>query len=204
MRIHPLYSPAPGGYQEFCATRNDRSGCGMVSSTRPSRTGDRRQCPAANRWDWPDKWPPCARGCPHSGMRPGAADAVPRPRCRCEFRTTLAMRNGDGQHRTGHTRAMHGRRRQYLHQAEPALELLAAIADESRPVLGAGHQRLQRRHHLAAIADAQREGVAAREEAGELIARARHGTGWTWPSPRPRPARRHRKIRRRPPDRGTP
>ena len=38
MRIQPLsIRRPPGGYQEFCTTRNERSGCGMVSSTRPSR-----------------------------------------------------------------------------------------------------------------------------------------------------------------------
>jgi hypothetical protein len=35
-RIQPLNSPAAGGCQEFCATRQERSGWGMVSSTRPS------------------------------------------------------------------------------------------------------------------------------------------------------------------------
>src|SRR5438270_457207 len=36
-RIQPLYSPASRGRQEFCTWRNERSGCGMVMVTRPSR-----------------------------------------------------------------------------------------------------------------------------------------------------------------------
>ncbi len=36
MRNQPEYSPAPSGRQEFCAYRNERSGCGMVMVTRPS------------------------------------------------------------------------------------------------------------------------------------------------------------------------
>ncbi len=37
MRIQPLNSPCAGGYHEFWAVRKERSGCGMVMSTRPSR-----------------------------------------------------------------------------------------------------------------------------------------------------------------------
>ena len=60
-----------------------------------------------------------------------------------------------------------------LHQREAPLELLAAVAHEARPVRGARHDLLERREHLAAIADAQSEGVGALEEALELLARAR-------------------------------
>ena len=44
------------------------------------------------------------------------------------------------------------------------------LRHEARPVLGARDEALEGREHLAAVADAEREGVAAREEALELLA----------------------------------
>src|SRR3546814_7247089 len=53
------------------------------------------------------------------------------------------------------------------------LELLAAVAQEPRPVLGTGDDALELRHHLAAVAHAQREAVAAGEEGFEHVAQRR-------------------------------
>ncbi len=57
--------------------------------------------------------------------------------------------------------------------ARARFELLGAVAHEMRPVLRAGDQRAQIAHHLAAVADPEREGIAAPEERFELVARAR-------------------------------
>src|SRR3546814_13203840 len=55
----------------------------------------------------------------------------------------------------------------HLQHPEARLELLAAVAQEPRPVLGTGDDALELRHHLAAVAHAQREAVAAGEEGFE-------------------------------------
>src|SRR3546814_18166874 len=52
----------------------------------------------------------------------------------------------------------------YLQHPEARLELLAAVAQEPRPVLGTGDDALELRHHLTAVAHAQRDAVAADEE----------------------------------------
>src|SRR3546814_8423670 len=57
--------------------------------------------------------------------------------------------------------------------SEARLELLAAVAQEPRPVLGTGDDALELRHHLAAVAHAQREAVAAGEEGFEHVAQRR-------------------------------
>ena len=44
------------------------------------------------------------------------------------------------------------------------------LRHEARPQLRAGNEALQRREHLAAVAEAEREAVVAREEAHELVA----------------------------------
>src|SRR5690606_18188352 len=52
-------------------------------------------------------------------------------------------------------------------ERQARLELVGAIAHELRPRGRAGYQRLQRREHLAAVADAERERVLAREKLAE-------------------------------------
>src|SRR3546814_3392002 len=51
-------------------------------------------------------------------------------------------------------------------------ELLAAIAAECRPVFGAGHDVVERREHLATIADTEREAFGIREKLLEFAATA--------------------------------
>src|SRR5690606_39685987 len=58
-------------------------------------------------------------------------------------------------------------------QRGAGLELLAAVAQELRPVAGAGDDVLELAHHLAAVAHAQRERVLASEERGERGAQLR-------------------------------
>ena len=48
--------------------------------------------------------------------------------------------------------------------AKRAFELLRPVAHEVRPVRCAGNELAQIAHHLAAVAHAEREGVAALEE----------------------------------------
>ena len=66
-----------------------------------------------------------------------------------------------------------------------------------------GISSLQRRHHLAAVAHAERERVAAREECAERVAQRASGTESTSPSLRRRRARRRTRSRRRRPGRGS-
>ena len=61
----------------------------------------------------------------------------------------------------------------HLQHHQPCLELLRAVAHEMRPGRCPGDELAKIAHHLAAIADAQREGVASREKRRELIARPR-------------------------------
>ena len=71
-------------------------------------------------------------------------------------------------------------------QDQARLELLRAIAHEVRPVLGARDQLVQVAHHLAAVADAEREGVAARKNAANSSrARALNRIDLAQPSPAP-------------------
>src|SRR5690606_13538910 len=53
------------------------------------------------------------------------------------------------------------------------LELLAAVAQEARPMGGARDDLAQLRHHLATVAHAKRERRGAREELAELVAQGR-------------------------------
>ena len=65
------------------------------------------------------------------------------------------------------------RRLDHFQQAQARLELLAAVAQEARPVRGAGDDRLELREHLAAVAHAERERVArARRTPRTLAQRA--------------------------------
>ncbi len=58
-----------------------------------------------------------------------------------------------------------------LHQ--PALVLLRSVAFETRPVLRARNQCLQAAHHLAAVANTERECVATAEKLDEHFSESR-------------------------------
>ena len=90
-----------------------------------------------------------------------------------ELGAPLAVRHGDRHHRTRHAGEEYRRRGQHLDQPYAPLELLGPVAHEARPVRGAGHQVLQCRHHLAAVADAERERVGAFEVTLERLAHPR-------------------------------
>ena len=91
-----------------------------------------------------------------------------------ELRPALAVRGRDRHAAAGHAGEQDRRARRDLDQHEARLELLGAVAHEHAASRCApGMISLQRRHHLAAVAGAEREGVGAREEALELGARAR-------------------------------
>ena len=72
-----------------------------------------------------------------------------------ELRLPLAMRHGHRQARTGHTCQQHRRLVRDPHQTEARLELLAAVAQESGPVLRARNQFPEQCKHLAAVAHAK-------------------------------------------------
>src|SRR5256886_8034065 len=76
---------------------------------------------------------------------------------------------GDYRHAAaGHAVEEERRARRDLDHHQAPFELLRAVPHECRPMLGARDQLLQRRHHLAAVAGAERERIAAREELLEL------------------------------------
>ena len=81
-----------------------------------------------------------------------------------EVREALAVCDRDRQAAAGHAGEEDARRIDDLDLRQAGLELLAAVADELGPVLGARDHRRQRRQHLAAVADAQREAVRTGEE----------------------------------------
>ena len=89
-----------------------------------------------------------------------------------EQRLTFAMGDGDRQGRSGHAGEQNRRALLDLDHRHAGLELFGAVAHETRPALGAGDQFLELREHLAAVADAEAEGVFTFEEGRELIASA--------------------------------
>lgn len=56
--------------------------------------------------------------------------------------------------------------------AKLAFEFFRFIARELRPSVGAGHDRFQVAHHLAAIVDTEAEAVGTGEEVRELVGKA--------------------------------
>ena len=89
-----------------------------------------------------------------------------------EFRITLAVRDGNRDPASFHALEEQRRRRPDLDHGEAGFELFRPIAHKMRPVRAAGDDLVQVAHHLAAIADAERETVGAREERFELVAGA--------------------------------
>ncbi len=83
------------------------------------------------------------------------------------------MGDSDGHKRSRHAGQEHRRALLDSHQGQAGLELLAAVAHEARPMVGAGNDLLQIGNHLAAVAHAEREGVLAGKEAFEFGARSR-------------------------------
>ena len=92
---------------------------------------------------------------------------------RIELGAAFAVRDDDRHAAAGHAGKKQGGRFDDFGHDQARLELLDRIALKTRPVRRAGNQPFQRAHHLAAVADAQGKGIAAREESGELVARAR-------------------------------
>src|SRR5215208_8152192 len=82
------------------------------------------------------------------------------------------MRNRNRQEAALHTLKEQRGRALDAYGDESAFELLAPVAHEMRPVRGTGNQGAQIAHHLAPVAYAQRERIAALEERSELVARA--------------------------------
>ena len=82
------------------------------------------------------------------------------------------MRDDDGHLRAFHAGEEDRRRIEDFGHHETRFELLDLVATEGRPMLGARNDGLERAHHLAAVADAQGEGVLAVEKGGELVAAA--------------------------------
>ena len=85
----------------------------------------------------------------------------------------MAMGHSDRQPAAGHAGEEQRRALQHLDQTQPGLELLALVAGEARPGLGAGDDGGEGGHHLAAVAHAQGQGVGPLEEGGELLGQRR-------------------------------
>src|SRR5882724_13437926 len=96
--------------------------------------------------------------------------ALPGSSLRQEFGVPFAVRHRDGQNGAGHALQHHGRGLEYLNQCEPRFVLLAAVGDETWPMLRAGNEALQGCKHLAAVAETERETVSPLEEASEVLA----------------------------------
>ena len=69
----------------------------------------------------------------------------------------------------GHAGEKDRRAVEHFDQTEPRLELLALVARELRPRGGTRDDRRERRHHLAAVAHTERDGVGTAEETRELL-----------------------------------
>src|SRR3546814_3692228 len=82
------------------------------------------------------------------------------------------MGNGDRQSASGHAGKEQRLRFEQFDLRPARFELLAAIAAECRPVFGPGHDVLERREHLATIADTEREAFGIREKLLEFAATA--------------------------------
>src|SRR3546814_4650011 len=82
------------------------------------------------------------------------------------------MGNGDRQSASSHAGKEQRLRFEQFDLRPARFELLAAIAAECRPVFGAGHDVLERREHLATIADTEREAFGIREKLLEFAATA--------------------------------
>ena len=89
-----------------------------------------------------------------------------------EFGAALAMGHRHRQDAAGH--AGQPRRGAWVdpHEHGAPFELLGAIAHESRPGLGTGNQRLEMGHHLAAVADAERQSVRGKIASERIAHRA--------------------------------
>src|SRR5205814_8843892 len=83
----------------------------------------------------------------------------------------LAVRGGDRDAAAFHARKEDRRRLLDLDRRNTRLVLLRQVALEVRPVLRARDDFLKVRHHLAAVARSEREGIRSRKEGRELVAR---------------------------------
>src|SRR5262249_9028244 len=90
-----------------------------------------------------------------------------------ELGPAFAVRVRDGDARAGHAAEEDRGAVLDTEQDEARLELLGAVAHETRPRGGAGEQVGEVGEHLAAVAHAEDERVAARREARERVAGAR-------------------------------
>ena len=80
-----------------------------------------------------------------------------------EFRAAFTMCDRNREHGARHALEEHGRSVFDLERAEASLKAFGEVLHKARPVLGARNQVLEVRDHLAAVADAQREGILAVE-----------------------------------------
>src|SRR5690606_22851505 len=88
-----------------------------------------------------------------------------------ELRAPFAVCDRDRHARTLHAGEEQRRRLGDLDHAQAPFELLGAVANATRPAGRAWTGLAQRRHHLTAIADAERERIRARKKTAELIAK---------------------------------
>ena len=168
-------SPQSRGCHEFCTVRNTRSGCGIRIVKRPSAVvsaGDAvrravRVVRVAPRSAAPRL---STKRSATSALRAAVAARV------AELGVALAVRDRDR-----HAAARHAARRRATAigststSDEARLELLASGCARSAASASApGMISLAGRHHLAAVADAEREACrGARRSAANCVARAR-------------------------------
>ncbi len=85
------------------------------------------------------------------------------------FHSPFPVGDGNRHHGTRHPGEEGGRGVLHFHQAEARLEALGAVAHEARPEIRPRDEVAQVGHHLATVAHPQGEGIAALEEALELL-----------------------------------
>ncbi len=85
-----------------------------------------------------------------------------------EFRAAFAVCDRDREHGACHALEEHGRSIFDLERAEAGLETFGEVLHKARPVRSTRNQVLEVGNHLAAVADAEREGVLAVEVSFEF------------------------------------
>ncbi len=188
MRIQGESSFQARGCHDICTLRKTRSGCGIrivdAAIGRGERGDAARRAVGVLRVALGD----AAVRRRRSARRRDRSPRAPRaPSVDSSSARPSPCATAIGSARAGHAGEQDRRALLDRHQRQPRLELLAAVAHEARPELGARDELAQVREHLAAVADAEREGVARarRTPASSSRARALNRIDFAQPSPAP-------------------
>ena len=186
MRIQGRSSPQLARVPRQLHARKTRSGCGIRIVDAAVGRGQRRDAAGRAVGVLRIALGRRGRGGRRSARRPGPPPRAPRRRRRSANSarpSPCATAIGSARARPCREEASTGSSRSST-SARRASNCSLRLRTKRGQALGAGDELLEVRHHLAAVADAEREGVGAREERRERVARARVEAGSTSPSPR--------------------